>query len=445
LYLFIQQEQTSLKRGFKKACGIWDFMLTSVLRLLLARRLSPYVFRNAHGSSISLRRPETGMYIHVPFCKTLCSFCPYNKVLYNKGLARDYKTGVLNELSHLKGHIEQLSSIYIGGGTPSLLKVELREVLNFIRQNFRVTGEIALELHPSDTSPATLKHLKDSGVTMVSLGVQSFNSKALQTLSRTQLSYNPEEAFLRVLDAGFKCVDVDLLFGMKGIPAKVSISDFAHAISLGADQVSTYPLIPFKFTPLGKAHFKKKHQIAPKGQLKQTLSEFGQIADKAGYYRSSIWSFTKKGSPKYSSITRSSFVGIGASATSLLGNTFAINTFCVQAYISQSKTSRPVALTCRLNERDEMLFWAFWQCYSTVLCSAEFRAMFGKPLKKTFLVELLIGQLLGLIKPKGEDFSLTPKGVYLFHLIEQEFTHSYLSKAWGTCMNVAWPNELVLR
>jgi oxygen-independent coproporphyrinogen-3 oxidase len=421
-------------------------VLTTLSRIFIGRRLQPYKFVRSQELLYKHRINQIGLYIHIPFCRKICNFCPYNKILYNKKLAKEYVPALKRELIFVKKKLPgiKINSIYVGGGTPALLKEGLGEVFNFIQKNFKVEAEIAVELHPRDSTDRTLRYLKRIGVSMVSVGIQSFDKEILEKLTRYEIEYNLKESLVRALNAGFKCVDVDLIFGMRGIPPEKHIEDFNIAIDLGCDQISTYPLIPFTYTSFGKRHFNQRDILSSEKQRKLTLESFAEVAKKRGYIRSSIWSFTKKDSMRYSSITRNSFIGIGASATSLIGNLFTINTFSVPDYINETFKRIPIALYCSLSERDEGLWWLFWQCYNTVIISSEFKGLFGKDLCKTFRQELGLGKLFGLLIQKGNDFYLTQKGAYLFHLIEQAYTHSYLDKTWKTCMFDPWPKELTL-
>ena len=91
-----------------------------------------------------------------------------------------------------------------------------------------------------------------------------------------------------------------------------------------------------------------------------------------------------------------------------------------------------------------MLFWLFWQFYNTTISADEFSKLFSRDLYKTFYYIINSCRLAGLLKRKGDNFVLTDRGIYLFHLIEQEYTHTYLNKTWATCMQEAWPDELIL-
>jgi len=150
-------------------------MLTSLLRFFLARKIRPYEFIKTHEIEYRPRLKELGLYIHIPFCKQICNFCPYNKILYDKQLANEYTIGLINELRFLKDKFQdkKITSVYVGGGTPSLLKEGLEKVFAYINENFNFHGEIAVELHPSDSDIQTLKFLNNIGVNLISLGLQS--------------------------------------------------------------------------------------------------------------------------------------------------------------------------------------------------------------------------------------------------------------------------------
>jgi len=421
-------------------------VLTLTARILIGRKINPYNFNKTEGLCYKPRINDVGLYIHIPFCRKICNFCPYNKILYDRELAKEYILALKRELALIKQRLPlvRINSIYLGGGTPSLLKEGLAEIFKFVRDKFEITGDIGIEVHPGDSEKETLNYLKRIGISLVSVGIQSFDKEILQKLTRHRIEYDLKESLLRILATGFNSVDVDLIFGMKGVSLEKNIKDFNTAIDLGCDQVSMYPLIPFTFTPIGKKHFDKKNIVSSEKERTAALSSFIKIAKIRNYERSSVWSFTKKGSTRYSSITRNSFIGIGAGATSMIGNLFTVNTFSISEYIKESNKRIPSALCCNLSERDEMLWWLFWQCYNTKIISDEFEKLFKKDLYVIFRKELNLGIFLGILIKEGNDFHLTQKGSSLFHLVEQEYTHSYLDKMWRSCMFDPWPKRLTL-
>ena len=164
----------------------------------------------------------------------------------------------------------------------------------------------------------------------------------------------------------------------------------------------------------------------------------------AGYERSSIWSFNRPGAPRYTTVTRDQFVGIGAGATSRLGDWFWVNTFSVPEYVRVAGNGEPPALATHLNEGDRMAYWLFWRCYDTAIDMARFREMFGRDAPQSLRAALAVLRLSGLARRDGDVIRLTDRGAYVFHLIEQAYTHAYLEKLWAACRREAWPGAVRL-
>jgi len=231
---------------------------------------------------------------------------------------------------------------------------------------------------------------------------------------------------------------VDLIFGIPGQSVDDLVADFICAVSNGATQVSTYPFIDFSFAnndqkPLGAT------------QKRQMLNALIASAQKYGYERSSVWTFARTGTPQYSSVTRDNFIGFGPSASSLLRDEFNINTFSVPEYIRAVKEGRSATtLTMHFNDRSRALFWLFWNAYNLNLSEKVYFELFGTPLKTMFAPELALARLLQLVVPTEYGYRLTKFGAYIFHLVEQAYTHNYIDKVWSTARSEAWPMHVDL-
>ncbi len=237
---------------------------------------------------------------------------------------------------------------------------------------------------------------------------------------------------------GFKAIDVDLIFGIPGQITKDLMKDFEIAASLGATQISTYPFIYFSYTK-----FKKR----PPGKKvkKRMLESLLNISKKMGYRRSSVWTFSKKNTPKYSSVTRDNYVGFGPSAASLLKGIFKINIFSIKEYIKCLDGNRmPAALGLKFNERTRALYWLFWSSYNLYISQKNFYRLFGKKLEDVFKLELYLGEKLKYIKRYKNGYELSDKGAHVFHLVEQSYTHQYIDKTWKTALKNPWPKRIAL-
>jgi len=420
-------------------------LLPQILRLLFPGRKGPFVFERQ--PVVWPTKPSSiNLYIHLPFCRQLCPFCPYMKEAYDPAVSTAYQEALFIELDgyrQLWGDIN-IESVYFGGGTPSMTPEIIERTLSWIAGNFHLGREIGVEVNPLDARPAVISALKNSGVSLVSLGVQSFNDRLLRVLGRDYDSKLAQEASQRLLGAGFATVDIDLIFAIPTQSRQEVDADIETALKLGADQISTYPLLYFSYAPLRKQLHKAGMTTPPWWVERQMLGAIVKKTQEAGYLRTSIWSFSKPETIRYTTVTRDAFVGIGASATSRIGDYFKLNTFSVAEYIKAVKEGSPLALSARLDAGDRMAYWFFWRAYDLAIDTSDFRSIFGQefPYRVRALLSLL--KLLGMARRQGNTIYFTERGAYLFHLIEKEYTHAYLETMWNACLKEAWPRRLVI-
>ncbi len=386
------------------------------------------------------------LYVHLPFCRQICAFCPYVKQVYDVETAATYTDALLRELERYRQAWGAfgVASVYFGGGTPSLTPDIVERVLSWLQPNGGPGGEVGMEVHPLDAGAPLLRRLRDCGVTMVSLGVQTFNDRLLAVLGRGYNAGTAVAACQRALAEGFETVDIDLIFALPGQTLSEAVHDFATAASLGAGQISAYPLIQFADTPLAARLSSQGVRLPTRRAEERMLAAVVQQSRSAGYERSSIWSFNRPGAPRYTTVTRDSFLGIGAGASSRLGDRFQVNTFAVEEYIAATRSGIPAALSTRMNEGDRQAYWLFWRCYDTSIDTDRFRVLFGREMPAAVHASLSALRALGLVRREGPEYRLTDRGAYLFHLIEKEYTHSYLERLWSACRREAWPQQVRL-
>ena len=313
---------------------------------------------------------------------------------------------------------------------------DLHRIIERIMTYFHVAGNSGVELHPRDVHPSLPGMLIDAGFDMVSIGVQSFSSRLLKTLGRSDEDSLAPLAL--IADQGFQTIDVDLIFGIPGQTEEDLQRDFRIAAETGATQISTYPFIDFSYArnrnkPLGR---KDKRRL---------LTALLEAADQAGFFRSSVWTFGRKDRPRYSSVTRDNFLGFGPSATSLGRDDFKVNTFSVDAYTETVKKGRiPTAMKMDFSPRSRGLYWLFWNCYNGDISEDVYDELFGRSLKKEFGVPLSAGTALGWLRRTETGWSLTERGSYFFHLVEQAYTHQYIDKTWSHSIKTPWPEKVLL-
>jgi oxygen-independent coproporphyrinogen-3 oxidase len=381
-----------------------------------------------------------GLYVHIPFCNTLCDFCPYFKVKYDETLALKYTNALLKEIDLVcSGQKEKktVTSLYFGGGTPALILLDLQKIILKLEEYFYIKDGIGVELHPDDICENTLNALKAAGVNMVSIGIQSFDSECLDALGRKNDNFT--EKIELVSSAGFSVIDADLIFGIPKQTETGLINDIALAFKYGATQVSAYPFIDFTFA-------NNMYKPMPEKSKKKMLAAIAEYAAMNNIERTSVWTFARKGTKKYSSVTRDSFLGFGASAATLLQDIFKINTFSIPDYIQRvNENHLPTSLTLDFSKRQRACYFLFWACYSMRIDEAAFNEMSGEKLEKLFGVELLFCRMFGLLKKENNGYRLTDRGAYLYHKIEQAYTTAYIDKSWNISRLQAFPEKIILK
>ena len=414
--------------------------ITKLTRMWLTRTTKPFIFNNEYDQELPFFECNNlGLYVHIPFCKSICNFCPYCKVRYDEVLCNKYIDALIKEIHMVTKNYEtkkEVTSLYFGGGTPALAACRIKEIIDVISEHFIITEGIGLELHPDNVNIETLEVLKAAGVTKISIGIQSFSTKFQNILSRKKINIDAMKKALE--EVSFETVSMDFIFALPNQTFEDLKSDIDLGFSLGANHIAIYPFIDFTFTT-------SKVKEMPKKEKRKLLDDISKYCLNKGYYRSSIWTFSNDTNAKYSSMTRDNFIGFGVSATSLFKEQFKVNTFDVNAYLERiNNQSIPTSLTIRFTKRQRMIYWLFWTAYSTKVKISDFEKFFGVKLKKMYGFEIFIAKLCGFIKEKGGILEMTLKGAFYYHYYENFYTLAYIDKMWGIMREVAFPKQIKL-
>ena len=289
-----------------------------------------------------------GIYVHIPFCKKLCSYCDFYHIIS----ASDYSPfikSLLKEISLRKEYLsdETISTIYIGGGTPSVFSViELETILNHIYKNFKVTDdcELSIELNPDDVQPVYLKGLKDLNINRISMGIQSWRDSDLKMLNRRHDSAQAIQALKETLNAGFENVTIDLIYGIPGMSLKDWESNLDISFSFDLKHLSAYHLTFEPKTVFGK--MLEKGLISEIDE-EESASQFNLLIEKteaAGFIHYEISNF---GKPGYFSIHNSNYwkqvnyLGVGPSAHSFNRYSRQWNIRDLKDYIKAINSGKP--------------------------------------------------------------------------------------------------------
>lgn len=420
-------------------------LFTRPIRAYYTGRHSEYIFKPA-AYPIHQRLEKVNLYIHIPFCRNGCPYCPYNKVDYDPTAVQPYVESLLNEIELYKDRFGKLSisSIYIGGGTPALLIQELAVVLGTLRNAFSFDGDICIELNPNDVSEDAIAQLKSIGVQLVSIGVQSFNDNNLEFIGRKYRASDLDNKINGVVRAGFKSVNLDLMFALPTQSIEDLRDDLKRAVSLGVSQITAYPLFTFPYSTIGKYLRLKRVRMPGLNERKKMYYAISNYLLSNGFSRVSVWGFKKGDAPRYSSVTRDNYIGLGAGAGSHLPDGFYLNTFSVAEYINRCRRKEfPTALYMGFNADMQNYFWLYWRFYDTLIPKAELKSRFVEGQSKPMRLFRLL-KSLKMMDGEKDHFRLNQRGAFWVHLLQNYFSLNYINKVWAVAMKEPFPSRISL-
>jgi coproporphyrinogen III oxidase-like Fe-S oxidoreductase len=392
---------------------------------------------------------EAGLYLHIPFCRQICPYCPYNKEIYEPETAERYVRAVKKEIDFYAGLLgdKPLTTFYIGGGTPTtMLHSGLADILEYIYKKFNMQCDIHMESHPNDLSEENLDFIKSLNITNLSVGVESLQHKYLEILKRPYTAAEAKAVIERAVNKGFKCFNTDFIFALPGQTYGELEQAAKELAGTGIDQVAAYPLFYFPYTTLGEASRQGNYDIAHVLKRRKMLRIIEDVFYTRDYERTSVWAFTRQGVPKYCSVTVPLYIGLGASGSSYLRDVFYLNTFNVAEYIKRLEDGRsPIALSLDLSENMQMAWWVYWRVYETRFRRSDFKKRFGRDFNALYGKYFKLFSLQGMIESDdGDEIVLNDRGSFWLHALEDIFSLNYISKLWGTSKEEPWPEKVVL-
>jgi len=281
-----------------------------------------------------------GIYIHIPFCKKLCFYCDFYHIITpeNNSVFID---SLIKELVLRKDYlgIDPVTTIYLGGGTPSVFSVkDLEKILNEIHKHYNVEPgcETTIELNPDDVNPEYLSGLKMLGVNRLSLGVQSWRDSDLKMLNRRHNSAQAAAALKDSFNAGFENVTIDLIYGIPGMGLPEWESNLDFTFSFDIKHLSAYHLTIEKGTVFGKMKEKGLLNEIEEDDSAALFNILIQKSESAGFIHYEISNFSK---PGFLSVHNSNYwkqvhyLGLGPSAHSFNGYSRQWNMSDLKGYI----------------------------------------------------------------------------------------------------------------
>jgi oxygen-independent coproporphyrinogen III oxidase len=288
-----------------------------------------------------------GIYVHIPFCIKKCGYCSFNSyVPSSTAQLKAYLKALLIDIK-LSAECKQdytVQSIYIGGGTPSLLAgKDIAAIIKEIRQNFSVgiKTEITIEVNPASVSMQKLLIYKQAGINRISLGVQSFKDKNLKFLGRAHSVLDVFKALEMLKEAGFKNISIDLIYGLPDQDLNEWQDDLKKFIDCGLAHLSLYDLTIDK----GTAFYQVKNTLKLADNDLQTLmyKKACDLLSKNKFEHYEISSFAKKGMrSQHNQIywNNSDYIGLGAGAYSYLNLERFSKASSIELYTRQAEKNK---------------------------------------------------------------------------------------------------------
>ncbi|PMP59984.1 MAG: hypothetical protein C0171_00785 [Caldisphaera sp.] len=389
---------------------------------LITERILKYIFGNYdwHLNNDLREKPEEckeckALYIHVPFCSSLCPFCIFHSMLYRKNLVKDYFVSLKKEITNYIENNYNFDSIYIGGGTPTLTTYEVCDLIDYIKQYLNIR-DISIEGSIYDINEEKIDMLKNIGITRLSLGIESFQSATQKYIGRPQL--DDEEIMNKIeIASSISTLNVDILFNLPHQTIKDLGYEINKAKESKANQITFYPIMPsIRNSELFKEPDERNERPFYYYILKSFLN--------SDFIQSNAWTFTKN----HDSITdeyivdHPFFAGIGTGAMSYINGKYYVNSFDINKYEKMIyNNNMPIVLSKKLSLREQVYLEFIYKFYSLEFNKKIFEELFGIDIENYMRNELSLLAFIKAIKYENDKIVLTDYGKYIANLIMKNF------------------------
>lgn len=376
-----------------------------------------------------------GIYIHVPFCAHICPYCDFTTYAGKNHLIDRYVDCVGRELARPPGSSagRAVSSIFLGGGTPSLLAPEhVASIIAACRDTHEVaeTVEITMECNPNGLTTERLAGYRNAGVNRLSIGAQTLDRQGLRRLGRQHKSSDVLQALGSARSAGFTNVSVDFIFGWPGQSLERWKRDLDTVLSLaeGPEHLSLYSLIVEPGTPFADAAARGILQMPDDDVTADMYEQAITTLDEAGWrhYEVANWSRKAAGFSRHNAIywQHGDFLGIGAGAHGTMGSRRTMNhllpeTYC-QAIESRAEPASNVEMIDEVTSRAETMMLGL-RLLDDGVDAAAFHRRHGISLDDAYgaTIDDLVG--IGMIERRERGVRLTHRGLLLANEVVSRF------------------------
>ncbi len=365
------------------------------------------------------------LYVHVPFCESLCPFCSFHRVQYREEKSRVYFEMLRREIRLYRDRGFTFGDVYVGGGTPTVNPRELIETLRLIRSCWPIRT-LSVETNPNHLRPQVLDALQGAGVNRLSVGVQSFDDTLLRAMRR----YEPYgggaqiAARLAAIRGRFPTLNVDMIFNFAAQSLQSLERDLAMVRELEVSQVSFYPLMTAAST---SRRMEKQLGVAEPGR---EFEFYGRILERLrpDYQPSSAWCFSRAapgvGPRRIDEYVtqQDDYVGVGSGAFSYVGGRMYSTTFSLNRYRERIEAGESGITGCKvLTLRQRMRYDFLVRLFGLSLPHAFIAAKYGRSFWWRMAPELAAMRLIGATRCDTDAIRLTERGMYCWMVLMSEF------------------------
>ncbi|MGO9136890.1 MAG: radical SAM family heme chaperone HemW [Syntrophales bacterium] len=319
-------------------------------------------------SSIDISTKDTtpGLYVHIPFCKSKCPYCNFYSVT-SFTMIDEFLHALFREMEMYREAFTRFDTVYIGGGTPSLLAIkQFDSILSNIRNSFVLSpnAEITVEINPADSPQAYLESLRRLGCNRLDIGVQSFDDKVLTFLKRRHSVREALDTIKAARNARFENIGIDLIYGIPGQDMTSWLDTVSKALFFNLAHLSCYQLTIEADTPLGLRH-QRREIVLPDEELQHAFFiKTSEILENAGYVHYEVSNFARdislasKHNQKY--WNHASYLGLGPAAHSFMGHKRWWNHRSLEEYIRDIEAGRLPLDSSEILTREQLRLEAFF-------------------------------------------------------------------------------------
>ncbi len=366
-------------------------------------------------------KTASSVYIHIPFCATKCYYCAFNTYTFHKEQAKAYLHALRTEMELYAPETEPLQTIFIGGGTPSILSANaLSQLLTDVHWHFRITtdAEITVECNPGTVDTEKLRVMRDNGVNRLSFGLQAMQDETLKQLGRIHTVTEFRQSYHLARENGFENINIDLIFALPEQTMDAWHHTLSEVIALEPEHISAYNLVMEAATPFYEWWQAGELQLPTEDTEADMFQYTIETLTTHGYEHYEICNFAKPNREARHNLVywnNQPCIGLGAGAWGYINGVRYSNIRGIAPYIKQlSHHNKPIADTERLTghaEKAETLMLALRKREG--ISVEAYQDRFGEEIGAAFGSILKKWMDLGLLERTATHLRFTSRGLFL--------------------------------